>query len=73
MITEAEMKWIQQALATKHVSGLAKAKTYRVIAQIFQAAADRIELDFIDRVDDKIHRQYQDLQNQKLVDLLRID
>ena len=45
-------------------------KILRVIAHICEANAQRIEDDLADRVDAKLERNYQDLQNQKLVDIL---
>jgi hypothetical protein len=48
-----------------------EAKILGVIKHICEQNIARIELDLIDQVDRKIERNYQDLQNQRLVDNLR--
>jgi membrane carboxypeptidase/penicillin-binding protein len=54
MITETELKWIRMAMGTD-MSPMQMAKTYRVIAQIFQKASDRIEMNLVDKVDDRLY------------------
>lgn len=45
-------------------------KILRVMAHICETNAQRIEDDLADRVDEKLARNYQDLQNDRLVDIL---
>jgi len=45
-------------------------KILRVMAHICDANAQRIEDELEDRVDAKLARNYQDLQNSRLVDIL---
>ena len=54
MITDTELKWIRQAMATE-MTPMQTAKTYRVIGQIFQKASERIELDLVDKVEDRLY------------------
>lgn len=54
MITDTELKWIRQAMATE-MTPMQMAKTYRVIGQIFQKASERIELDLVDKVEDRLY------------------
>jgi hypothetical protein len=73
MITETERRWVEQALEKLYegeVSPMMSAKIMRTVGQIFEQGAKRIETQLIDTVDSKLARNYQDLQNQKLVDIL---
>jgi hypothetical protein len=45
-------------------------KILRIMASICIQNAERLEADLADRVDDRLARNYQDLQNKKLVDIL---
>ena len=55
MLTETELAWVRQALAVDHSSAMNKAKTYRVIGQIFENAARRIETNLVDKVEDRLY------------------
>jgi len=73
MITETERRWVEQALEKLYegeVTPMMSAKIMRTVGQIFENGARRLELDLIDSVDTKLARNYQDLQNKKLVDIL---
>ena len=49
---------------------MTEAKILRVMAQICEMNIKRIETDLVDSVDEQLARNYQDRQNQKLVDIL---
>lgn len=50
---------------------MTEAKILGTIKFICEQNIQRIELALIDRVDDKLERNYQDQQNQRLVDILK--
>lgn len=50
---------------------MTEAKILGTIKFICEQNIQRIELSLIDRVDDKLERNYQDQQNQRLVDILK--
>jgi hypothetical protein len=73
MITETERRWVDEALRKLYegeVTPIASAKIMRTVGQIFERGARRIETQLIDTVDSKLARNYQDLQNHRLVDIL---
>ena len=73
MITETERRWVDEALRKLYegeISPMMSAKIMRTVGQIFERGARRIETQLVDTVDSKLARNYQDLQNQKLVDIL---
>lgn len=73
MITETERRWVDEALRKLYegeISPMMSAKIMRTVGQIFEQGARRIETQLVDTVDTKLARNYQDLQNQKLVDIL---
>ena len=49
---------------------MTEAKILRVMAQICEQNITRIETDLVDSVDEQLWRNYQNLQNKKLVDIL---
>lgn len=49
---------------------MTEAKILRVMAQICEMNIARIETNLVDSVDEQLARNYQDRQNQKLVDIL---
>ena len=58
MLTATEYKWIIKAMETLNagnVSEMAAAKTYRTIGQIFESAAQRVELALVDKVEDRLY------------------
>jgi hypothetical protein len=74
MITETERRWVEEALRKLYegeVSPMMSAKIMRTVGQIFEQGAKRIETQLIDTVDSKLARNYQDLQNHRLVDILK--
>ena len=74
MITETERRWIEQALNQLYegeVSPMASAKIMRTVGQIFEQGARRIETQMAGDIEEKLARNYQDFQNQKLVDILK--
>jgi hypothetical protein len=73
VITETERRWVEQALEKLYegeVTPMMGAKIMRTVAQIFEQGARRIETNLVDTVDAKLARNYQDLQNHRLVDIL---
>lgn len=72
-MTPTEFEYIQRAMAaieSGEYNKLAEAKILRTVSQICGKNATDIEQNLIDAVDSKITRNYQDLQNNKLVDIL---
>ena len=72
-MTPEEFEYIKravEALETKSMTPMTERKILRTIEQICGKCATDIEQNLVDAVDDKIARNYQDLQNQKLVDIL---
>ena len=55
MLTATELNWIRQAMRVEHTSAISAAKTYRVIGQLFENAAKRIELDLVDKVENRLY------------------
>ena len=73
-MTPQEFEYIQRAvkaLEDPEMTPMAQRKVLRTIEQICGKNATDIEQNLIGDVDAKITRNYQDLQNQKLVDILR--
>ncbi len=73
-MTPEEFRYLKaavEALGNPETSQMAQHKILRTMSQVSRRAADEIELKFIDRVDADLARNYQDLQNQKLVDILK--
>ncbi len=72
-MTPSEFEYIKravEALETMSMTPMTERKILRTIEQICGKNATEIEQNLIVAVDDKIARNYQDLQNQKLVDIL---
>ena len=58
MLTATEHKWIVHAMQTmeqQEVTEMAAAKTYRTIGQIFEGAAQRVELALVDKVENRLY------------------
>jgi len=73
-MTLQEFEYIQRAvkaLEDPEMTPMAQRKVLRTIEQICGKNATDIESNLIGDVDAKITRNYQDLQNQKLVDILK--
>jgi len=72
-MTPQEFEYIKRAMAEleKPPHIITRAKIMRTMAQILNRAADEYEREFQDRVDAKLERNYQDIQNQRLVDILK--
>ena len=73
-MTPQEFEYIQRAvkaLEDPEMTPMAQRKVLRTIEQICGKNATDIERNLIGAVDAKIARNYQDLQNQKLVDILK--
>lgn len=49
---------------------MTEAKILRIMAQICEQNITRIETELVDSVDEQLWRNYQNQQNQKLVDIL---
>ena len=72
-MTLQEFEYIRRAIAeleSGKCSKMAEAKILQTMSEITGRAADKIRGDLMDAVDTKLARNYQDLQNQKLVDIL---
>ncbi len=72
-MTPQEFDYIRravEALEDPEISPMAQRKILRTMEQICGKNATDIELNLIGEVDAKITRNYQDLQNKKLVDIL---
>ncbi len=72
-MTPSEFEYIRravEALEDPEMTAMAQRKVLRTIEQICGKNATDIELNLIGEVDAKITRNYQDLQNKKLVDIL---
>lgn len=72
-MTPTEFEYIKRAvnaLETMSMTPMTERKVLRTIEQICGKNATDIEQQLTTAVDDRIARNYQDLQNQKLVDLL---
>lgn len=72
-MTPQEFAYIQRAMAVLEdpaTSMMAQHKILKTVGQIFEMNARRVEDRMIDRFDELMARNYQDLQNQKLVDIL---
>lgn len=73
-MTPQEFEYIQkamEALECPETTPMAQIKLLRTVGQIFDMNARKIEDQVIDRFDSLIARNYQDHQNQKLVDILK--
>ena len=72
-MTPSEHEYIRRAvtaLEDPQMTPMAQRKVLRTIELICGKNATEIEQNLIGDVDAKIERKYQDLQNQKLVDIL---
>lgn len=72
-MTPSEFEYIKravEALETTAMTPMTERKVLRTIEQICGKNATDIEQQLTTAVDDKIARNYQDLQNQRLVDIL---
>lgn len=65
------IKRAMEALETMPMTPMAQQKVLRTVEQICGKNATDIEQNLVDAVDAKITRNYQDLQNKKLVDILK--
>lgn len=58
MLTATEHKWIVHAMRTmesKEVTEMAAAKIYRTMGQMFEKAANRVEMKLVDKVNDRLY------------------
>ena len=72
-MTPQEFEYISRdvdALENMEMTPMTERKVLRTIEQICGKNATEIEQNLVGAVDAKITRNYQDLQNQKLVDIL---
>ncbi len=72
-MTPQEFEYIRRAvtaLEDPDMSEMSRLKVLRVMEQICGKNATDLEMNLIGAVDAKISRNYQDLQNKKLVDIL---
>jgi hypothetical protein len=59
-----------EVLESGETTEITNIKILRVMASICTQNAERMQQEFEQRVDDNLARDYQDIQNQKLVDIL---
>jgi hypothetical protein len=60
MITETERRWVEQALFQLYegeVSPMMSAKIMRTVGQIFEKGAKRIEVQLVDKVEDRLYNK----------------
>lgn len=71
-MTPEEFEYIKRAVKALEdpLSLMERIKVERTMSQILARSAEKLEEQFVDSVDAVLDRQYQDLQNQKLVDIL---
>ena len=72
-MTPQEFEYIRravEALGDPQMTEMGRVKVLRTVSQICGKRATDLEQNLIGAVDAKIQRNYQDLQNQKLVDIL---
>jgi hypothetical protein len=72
-MTPQEFEYIRRAvtaLEDPDMSEMSRLKVLRVMEQICGKNATDLEMNLIGAVDARISRNYQDLQNKKLVDIL---
>lgn len=75
-MTPQEMNYLRhamEALDDPEITFMAKHKILKTMAQVCERAADGIEAQLQGLVDAKLERNYQDIQNQKVVKILRDD
>jgi hypothetical protein len=74
-MTPQEFEYIRravEALEDPEITDMAQYKILKTMSQICGKNATDIELNLVGEVDAKIARNYQDLQNKKLVDILKL-
>ena len=74
-MTPQEFEYIRravEALEDPEITDMAQYKILKTMSQISGKNATDIELNLVAEVDAKIARNYQDLQNKKLVDILKL-
>ena len=73
-MTPEEFEYIRRAVTaieSGEYNKMTEAKILRTVSQICGKNATLIEQNLVDSVDAVLDRRYQDLQNQKLVDILK--
>jgi len=71
MITNLEyLKTALEVLESGQSTEVNTIKILKIMASICTQNANRMEADLADRVDARLERNYQDLQNNRLVDIL---
>lgn len=75
MLTEGELRYIREGFRIlteeQDVTLMASCKILRTIASICTMAAEKAEWEVEEKINQSLARNYQDLQNQKLVDILK--
>ena len=73
-MTPQEFEYIQRAmkvLEDPETTLMAQHKIFKTVGQIFEMNAQRIEDRMIDRFDTLMQRNYQDIQNNRLLNMIR--
>jgi hypothetical protein len=72
MITNLEyLRTALEVLESGESTEVNTIKILKIMASICTQNAERLEADLVDRMDSKLARRYQDLQNDRLVDILK--
>jgi hypothetical protein len=71
-MTPSEFEYLERAMAALRETPtmMAQVKIQKTMAQILLRDAQRIEEVLLERFDAKMERNYQDRQNEKLIDIL---
>ena len=73
-MTPQEFEYIQRAmkvLGDPETTLIAQHKIFKTVGQIFEMNAQRVEDRMIDRFDTLMQRNYQDIQNNRLLNMIR--
>lgn len=73
-MTPQEFEYIRRAMAVledPETTPMAQHKILRTVGQIFEMNAQRIEDRMIDRFDTLMQRNYQDIQNNRLLNMIK--
>jgi hypothetical protein len=73
-MTPQEFEYIRRAmkvLEDPETTPMAQHKIFKTVGQIFEMNAQRVEDRLIEQVDQRIERNYKDLQNNRLIHMIR--
>lgn len=73
-MTPQEFEYIRRAmkvLEDPETTPMAQHKIFKTVGQIFEMNAQRVEDRLIEQVDQRIERNYKDMQNNRLIHMIR--